>query len=61
MKTLLGTAYSQPTPEEMQAIVRRAHAERAQVMRQVLSALFRRRGKSAALQGRDPEALRAAA
>ena len=28
MQTILGTPYTPPTPEEMQALVRQAHAER---------------------------------
>jgi hypothetical protein len=42
MKTLLGLSQSRLTPEELQALIRRAHAERAQVLRQMLAALFRR-------------------
>jgi hypothetical protein len=45
MQTILGTPYTHPTPEEMQALVRRAHAERAQVLHSLLAALFRRRGE----------------
>ena len=42
MQTILGTPYTHPTPEEMQALVRQAHAERAQVLRNVISAVFGR-------------------
>ena len=59
MKTLLGASYTRPTPDELQAIIRRAHVERAQVLRQVLALLFSRRRE--ARQGSDHEALRPAA
>jgi hypothetical protein len=45
MQTTLGTPYSPPTPEEMQALVRRAHAERAQALRAALAAVFGRHSK----------------
>ena len=48
MQTILGTPYTHPTPEEMQALVRQAHAERAQVLRNVIAAVFGRHS--------DPEA-----
>jgi hypothetical protein len=43
MKTLLGPHYTPPTPEEMQALIRRAHAERADAVRQALAALLPKR------------------
>ena len=52
MQTILGTPYTPPTPEEMQAFVRQAHMERAQVLRSVLAALFGRRGAPEA--GHEP-------
>jgi hypothetical protein len=45
MQTILGTPYTRPTPEEMQAFVRQAHAERAQALRSALAALFGRRSE----------------
>ena len=42
MQTILGTPYTPPTPEEMQALVRQAHAERAQALRSVIAATFGR-------------------
>ena len=45
MQIILGTPYTPPTPEEMQALVRQAHAERAQVLRSALAALFGRRSE----------------
>ena len=45
MQTILGTPYTPPTPEEMQAFVRQAHAERAQFIRSVLVAVFGRRNE----------------
>jgi len=45
MQTILGTPYTHPTPEEMQALVRQAHAERAQALRSALAALFGRRSE----------------
>ena len=41
MHTVLGTAYSPPTAEEIQALVRQAHRERAEAMREIWRALFR--------------------
>ena len=44
MQTILGTPYTPPTPDEMQALVRQAHMERAQrPCASVLGALFGRR------------------
>ena len=40
MQTILGTPYTPPTPEEMQALVRKAHAERAQALRSAIAAVF---------------------
>ena len=45
MQTTLGIPYSPPTPEEMQALVRRAHAERAHALRAALAAVFGRHSK----------------
>lgn len=45
MKTILGTPYTPPTPEEMQAFVRQAHMERAEVLRSAIAALFGRRSE----------------
>lgn len=45
MQTILGTPYTLPTPEEMQALIRQAHAERAQVLRDAIAAVFGRRGQ----------------
>jgi hypothetical protein len=52
MQTILGTPYTPPTPEEMRAYVRQAHMERAQVLRNLLAALFGRR--SEARTGHEP-------
>jgi len=41
MHTILGTPYTPPTPDELAALVRQAHLERAEAMRETLSALFR--------------------
>jgi hypothetical protein len=35
--------YQHVTPEEIQTLIRRAHAERAQVVRDLVLALFRRK------------------
>ena len=35
--------YQHVTPEEIQALIRRAHAERAQAVRELFRALFRRK------------------
>jgi hypothetical protein len=35
--------YQHVTPEEIQALIRRAHAERAEVVRRFVLALFRRK------------------
>jgi hypothetical protein len=40
MRTILGTPYTPPTPEELEAAIRRAHRERAQAMRDLWSSLF---------------------
>jgi hypothetical protein len=58
MQTLFGTADNRPTPDEIQAIIRRAHIERAQVLRQALSALFSRRRSAEARQSSEHSALR---
>lgn len=41
MHTILGTPYTPPSSDELQALVRQAHQERAEAMRETLSALFR--------------------
>lgn len=41
MRTILGTPYNPPTPDELEALKRQAHRERSQAMRDVLSGLFR--------------------
>jgi hypothetical protein len=43
MQTVLGSPYTPPTPEEFQALVRKAHTERAEAVRELLTALFIRR------------------
>ncbi len=45
MQTILGNPYTPPTPEEMQALIRKAHAERAQALRSALAAVFGRHSK----------------
>ena len=45
MQTIFGTPYTPPTPEELQALVRQAHAERAQVLRNAFAAVFGRRSE----------------
>jgi hypothetical protein len=45
MQTILGTPYTPPTPEEMQALVRKAHVERAQALRSAFAAVFGRHSK----------------
>ena len=56
MKTPLAAPFTLPSPEEMQALVRRAHLERAQVMRQMLAALFRKPGRPEAVHDRHEHA-----
>ena len=41
MQTIFGTPYTPPTPDELQALVREAHRERAEATRAMWSALFR--------------------
>jgi hypothetical protein len=48
MQTILGTPYTPLTPEEMQALVRRAHWERAQALRELWIALFGQRPEAGA-------------
>jgi hypothetical protein len=48
-------------PEELQVIVRRAHAERAEVMREMFAALFARRRKAAEHRHAADAALKTAA
>ena len=48
MQMILGTPYTPPTPDELQALVRQAHAERAQALRSAIAAVFGQR--------REPEA-----
>ena len=47
MSTQPLVGYGGYTPEELQAIVRRAHAERAKVVREMFAALFPRQRKAA--------------
>ena len=51
--------YQHVTPEEIQALMRRAHAERAEAIRHFVLALFRR--KPAASIARNEPSLNAAA
>lgn len=48
MQTIFGTPYTPPTPDELQALVREAHRERAEAMREMWSALFRWRRETKA-------------
>ena len=48
MQTILGTPYTPPTPDELQALVRQAHRERAEATREMWSALFRWRRETKA-------------
>jgi hypothetical protein len=41
MQTIFGMPYTPPTPDEVQALVREAHRERAETIREMWSALFR--------------------
>jgi hypothetical protein len=50
MQTILGLPYVRPTPEEVQALIRQAHQERSDVLRDLLAALFRRRHEAEAAQ-----------
>jgi hypothetical protein len=43
MQTILGQPYVRPTPEDIQALIRKAHQERSDVLRGLLAALFTRR------------------
>jgi hypothetical protein len=45
MQMILGTPFTRPTPEEMQALVRQAHAERSQALRSAIAAVFGRHSK----------------
>jgi hypothetical protein len=47
MKTILGMPYTPPTPDELEALMRQAHRERAEAIRDALRSLFgwRREGK----------------
>jgi hypothetical protein len=40
MQTILGIPYTPPTPDELQALIRQAHQERAQAIRDAWSSLF---------------------
>jgi hypothetical protein len=40
MQTILGTPYTPPTPDELEALMRQAHRERAQAIRDALGSLF---------------------
>jgi hypothetical protein len=51
MQTVLGSPYTPPTPEEFQALVRKAHAERAEAVRELLTAVFRRRREAEVADG----------
>jgi hypothetical protein len=48
MQTILGLPYVRPTPEDIQALIRQAHRERSDVLRELLAALFRRRHEAEA-------------
>ncbi|MET0193327.1 MAG: hypothetical protein ABW200_08150 [Hyphomicrobiaceae bacterium] len=48
MQTILGTAYTPPTPYEFEALVRQAHRERAEATREMWRALFRWRREAKA-------------
>jgi hypothetical protein len=48
MQTILGLPYVRPTPEDIQALIRQAHQERADVLRELLAALFTRRHETEA-------------
>lgn len=50
-----------PTPEEMQTLIRQAHAERAQEIRQLFTSLFGAKAPDGDDRRPKPEALRAAA
>jgi hypothetical protein len=41
MQTIFGTPYTPPTPDELEALIRQAHRERAEAMRDVWRALFK--------------------
>ena len=41
MQMMFGTPYTPPTPDELQALVREAHRERAEAMREMWGALLR--------------------
>lgn len=41
MHTILDAAYTRPTPDELEALMRQAHRERAEAIREAFSALFR--------------------
>jgi hypothetical protein len=43
MQTILGTPYTPPTPDQLQAVLRAAHRERAEATRDMWNALFRLR------------------
>jgi hypothetical protein len=48
MQTILGLPYVRPTPEDIQALIRQAHQERSDVLRELLAALFTRRHETEA-------------
>jgi hypothetical protein len=48
MTTIFGTPYTAPTSDELQALVRQAHRERAEAVRAMWSALFRWRRETRA-------------
>ena len=58
MHTILGTPYTPPTPDELAALVRQAHQERAAAMRETLSALFRWRRETKAAPAASGASLR---
>ena len=48
MRMILGAPYTPPTPDELQALVRAAHRERAEATREMWGALFRWRREAKA-------------
>jgi hypothetical protein len=60
MKTLL-EPIRWPTPEEMQALIRQAHIQRAQAVRQLFAGLFTGKAANQDPPYAKPAALRAAA
>ena len=48
MSNIFGIPYTPPTPDEIEALMRKAHRERAQAMREAWRALFRWRRETQA-------------